>query len=109
MTGIELEQMLEHGAVLDWRQPGGMQGGTVLSPFGTAFIQWLYTGGRGTGADVGTRRIVGDTHCLKWKTVAGGRDRCVRHYRSDDNADEAWGSDRDGGKPYLNVHYQLRQ
>ncbi|MBI3030795.1 MAG: hypothetical protein HYY64_14915 [Candidatus Rokubacteria bacterium] len=103
LTGAELKNMFERGAIIDHYHPGGIwRGSTVVDPSGLVFANWLEASGVG-GQDLGTWRMVGDTFCLKYKTVRGGMETCFRHYKVGDNTYQIWLTD---GR--FNSAYRLR-
>lgn len=84
LTGQDLKALIGSGALLDWENPSGVKGTTVLFKDGTARLLYLHTFlGQGDG-DQGTWRIDGDSICFKWVAAARG-EYCAQYYRVGDN------------------------
>ena len=74
MTGAELTAFYSAGKKIAFTSSSGNNGVVTYSPDGTTAAVV------GTFTDQGKWRIKGDTICIKWKKVRGGKEGCFQSY-----------------------------
>jgi len=106
LTGAELKTLIGNGVLLDWENPQGRKGTTMLLTTGVALRVYLHTFvGQGV-AEEGTWRIDGDSVCLKWNVPGNDEELCSRYHRLGENHYE--GSTPVHGRP-TSMQFSVRK